>query len=218
MSPSVASAFTQKAPRPLVASSTKFSFPAPIQRQPPSVVKKAHAPSAICHSDVSFRPQPVVADACFCRRLHQETPRHFAEPADGYESLPHRSRTTLQRRRSARDRDSSFHGLADDATKASDAPLENYPDFTIERHLRNFRWKNSDDIARYREGLVKAYGTIALVKRAADWRTPPAPRQTVIDGIVAQCGQLAGSPGRIVPRAMKQCFAMIEPARVICIT
>jgi adenylate cyclase len=63
-------------------------------------------------------------------------------------------------------------GRAEEAAKARDVLLHQYPDFTIERHLRNFRWKNPDDIARYRDGLVKAgvpYGTIALVaKRAAD--------------------------------------------------
>jgi len=60
---------------------------------------------------------------------------------------------------------------AGEAAKASEVLLEHYPDFTVERHLRNFRWKNADDLAHYREGLVKAgvpYGTIALVKRAAD--------------------------------------------------
>jgi TolB-like protein/class 3 adenylate cyclase/Flp pilus assembly protein TadD len=61
---------------------------------------------------------------------------------------------------------------AEEAAKARDILLDRYPDFTIERHLRNFRWKNPQDIAQYREGLVKAgvpYGTIALVaKRAAD--------------------------------------------------
>ena len=54
---------------------------------------------------------------------------------------------------------------------ARDVLLEHYPDFTIEQHLRNFRWKQADDLAHYREGLVKAgvpYGKIALVKRAAD--------------------------------------------------
>ncbi len=58
-----------------------------------------------------------------------------------------------------------------EAATARDALLEQFPDFTVERHLRNFRWKNADDLAHYREGLVKAgvpYGTIALVKRAAD--------------------------------------------------
>jgi TolB-like protein/class 3 adenylate cyclase/Tfp pilus assembly protein PilF len=63
-------------------------------------------------------------------------------------------------------------GRAEEAAKACDVLLGQYPDFTVERHLRNFRWKNPDDVAHYREGLVKAgalYGTITLVpKRAAD--------------------------------------------------
>jgi adenylate cyclase len=59
-------------------------------------------------------------------------------------------------------------GRTEEAAQARDALLGNYPEFTIERHLR----KNADDLARYREGLVKAgvpYGKIELVaKRAAD--------------------------------------------------
>ena len=60
---------------------------------------------------------------------------------------------------------------AGEAAKASEVLLEHYPDFSVEQHLRNFRWKNADDLAHYREGLVKAgvpYGKIALVKRAAN--------------------------------------------------
>jgi adenylate cyclase len=63
-------------------------------------------------------------------------------------------------------------GRSEEATQACGILLGNYPDFTVERHLRNFFWKKADDIAHYREGLVKAgvpYGTITLVaKRAAD--------------------------------------------------
>jgi len=61
---------------------------------------------------------------------------------------------------------------AEEATKAAEALLGNYPNFTVERHLRNFHWRNPDDIAHYREGLLKAgapFGKIALVaKRTAD--------------------------------------------------
>jgi adenylate cyclase len=63
-------------------------------------------------------------------------------------------------------------GRTEEATRASDVLLGHYPAFTIERHLRNFRWKSQDDLAHYREGLVSAgapYGKIELVaKRAAD--------------------------------------------------
>jgi adenylate cyclase len=63
-------------------------------------------------------------------------------------------------------------GRAEEATKAREILLAHYPGFTVEQHLRNFRWKREDDIAHYREGLVKAgvpFGTITLVaKRAAD--------------------------------------------------
>ena len=34
--------------------------------------------------------------------------------------------------------------------------LGRYPGLTVEKHLRNFRWKNPADIAHYREGLSKA--------------------------------------------------------------
>ena len=63
-------------------------------------------------------------------------------------------------------------GRTEEATRASDVLLGHYPAFTIERHLRNFRWKSQDDLAHYREGLVSAgapYGKIELVaKRVAD--------------------------------------------------
>ncbi|WP_024510598.1 tetratricopeptide repeat protein [Bradyrhizobium sp. ARR65] len=66
-------------------------------------------------------------------------------------------------------------GRAEDATKAAGVLLKNYPGFTVERHLRNFRWKNPDDIAHYRDGLLKAgapFARLTLVesgpKRAAD--------------------------------------------------
>jgi len=45
--------------------------------------------------------------------------------------------------------------------------LSNYPTFTVERHLRNFRWKIAADVAHYREGLLKAgipYGRLTLVE------------------------------------------------------
>ncbi|MBV8924612.1 MAG: tetratricopeptide repeat protein [Bradyrhizobium sp.] len=63
-------------------------------------------------------------------------------------------------------------GRPEEAAQARDVLLGNYPDFTIERHLRNLHWKRADDLALYREGLVKAgvpYGKIELVaKRAGD--------------------------------------------------
>jgi adenylate cyclase len=47
-------------------------------------------------------------------------------------------------------------GRNEDAAKAAEALLGNFPGLTVERHLRNFRWKNPADIAHYREGLLKA--------------------------------------------------------------
>jgi adenylate cyclase len=63
----------------------------------------------------------------------------------------------------------------EEAAKAAEVLLKNYPGFTIERHLRNFHWKNPADIAHYRDGLLKAglpFARLTLVesgpKRAAD--------------------------------------------------
>jgi adenylate cyclase len=47
-------------------------------------------------------------------------------------------------------------GRTEEAAKAAEALLTSYPGLTVERHLRNFRWKARADIARYRDGLVKA--------------------------------------------------------------
>jgi adenylate cyclase len=47
-------------------------------------------------------------------------------------------------------------GRTEDAAKAADVLLSSYPGLTVERHLRNFRWKTPADIAHYRDGLLKA--------------------------------------------------------------
>jgi adenylate cyclase len=47
-------------------------------------------------------------------------------------------------------------GQAEEAAKATRTLLKAFPDVTVERHLRNFRWRNPADIAHYREGLLKA--------------------------------------------------------------
>jgi adenylate cyclase len=47
-------------------------------------------------------------------------------------------------------------GRCEEAAKATEVLLRCFPTLTVERHLKNFRWKSSDDIARYREGLLKA--------------------------------------------------------------
>jgi adenylate cyclase len=47
-------------------------------------------------------------------------------------------------------------GRTEEAARAVEVLLGNYPTFTVERHLRNFRWKNPADIAHYRDGLLKA--------------------------------------------------------------
>jgi adenylate cyclase len=67
-------------------------------------------------------------------------------------------------------------GQTEEAAEAADILLKAYPGFTVERHLRNFHWKNPADIGRYREGLLKAglpFARLTLVesgpKRAADF-------------------------------------------------
>ena len=44
----------------------------------------------------------------------------------------------------------------EEATKAAEVLLNHYPGLTVERHLKNFRWKMSADTAHYRDGLLKA--------------------------------------------------------------
>ena len=47
-------------------------------------------------------------------------------------------------------------GRTEEAAKAVEVLLSSFPGFTVERHLRNFRWKTPADIAHYRAGLLKA--------------------------------------------------------------
>lgn len=47
-------------------------------------------------------------------------------------------------------------GRTEEAAKAAEVLLRSYPGLTVERHLRNFRWKKPADIAHYREGLSRA--------------------------------------------------------------
>jgi adenylate cyclase len=44
----------------------------------------------------------------------------------------------------------------DEAAKAAEVLLSQYPGLTVERHLKNFRWKMPADTAHYRDGLLKA--------------------------------------------------------------
>src|SRR6202049_2693124 len=47
-------------------------------------------------------------------------------------------------------------GRSEEAAKATEVLLNSFPNLTVERHLKNFRWKTPADIAHYREGLLKA--------------------------------------------------------------
>jgi len=47
-------------------------------------------------------------------------------------------------------------GEAAQARDAVDALLEQHPWVTLDRHMKNIRWKKPDDIAHYRDGLIKA--------------------------------------------------------------
>ena len=47
-------------------------------------------------------------------------------------------------------------GRSEEAATAAEVLLTSFPSLTVERHLRNFRWKTPADIAHYREGLLKA--------------------------------------------------------------
>jgi len=61
-------------------------------------------------------------------------------------------------------------GRAEEAAKAAQVLLGNFPGLTVERHLRNFRWKTPEDIAHYRDGLLKAgvpFTKLTLVESAS---------------------------------------------------
>lgn len=47
-------------------------------------------------------------------------------------------------------------GQTEQAAKATRALLKAFPTVTVDRHLKNFRWRNPDDITHYRDGLLKA--------------------------------------------------------------
>jgi adenylate cyclase len=44
----------------------------------------------------------------------------------------------------------------EEAAKAVEVLLASFPNLTVERHLKNFRWKVQADTAHYRDGLLKA--------------------------------------------------------------
>jgi adenylate cyclase len=47
-------------------------------------------------------------------------------------------------------------GRTEEAAKAAEVLLAGFPGLTVERHLRNFRWRTPADTAHYRDGLLKA--------------------------------------------------------------
>jgi TolB-like protein/class 3 adenylate cyclase/TPR repeat protein len=47
-------------------------------------------------------------------------------------------------------------GRSEEAERATQALLNSYPGLTVEKHLRNFRWRELAELAHYREGLLKA--------------------------------------------------------------
>jgi len=47
-------------------------------------------------------------------------------------------------------------GRSEETPRATQVLLESYPGITVEKHLRNFHWKELADVAHYREGLLKA--------------------------------------------------------------
>lgn len=47
-------------------------------------------------------------------------------------------------------------GRTGEAAEATDVLMSNYPTLNVDRHLRNFHWKRAEDVAHYREGLLKA--------------------------------------------------------------
>jgi len=57
-------------------------------------------------------------------------------------------------------------GRSAEAAQATEVLLSNFPNLTVDKYLRNFRWKLASDVAHYREGLIKAgvpHGKLTLV-------------------------------------------------------
>ncbi|MCS3728483.1 adenylate/guanylate cyclase domain-containing protein [Bradyrhizobium betae] len=66
-------------------------------------------------------------------------------------------------------------GRIGEATEATGVLMGHHPALNVDRHLRNFHWKRPEDLAHYREGLLKAGVPLARltliqsdVKRAAE--------------------------------------------------
>ena len=66
-------------------------------------------------------------------------------------------------------------GRAEEASEAAAVLMDGHPNLTVERHLRNFHWRQASDLAHYRDGLLKAgvpFSKLSLVqtdaRRAAD--------------------------------------------------
>ena len=49
-------------------------------------------------------------------------------------------------------------GRTEEAAKAAEVLLSSFPGLTVERHLRNFRWKTPADVVHYRDGRLKPAG------------------------------------------------------------
>jgi adenylate cyclase len=65
-------------------------------------------------------------------------------------------------------------GRSGEAAKAAEVLQTGFPGLTVERHLKNFRWKVPADIAHYRDGLLKAgvpWNKAALAASAAGLKT-----------------------------------------------
>jgi adenylate cyclase len=61
-------------------------------------------------------------------------------------------------------------GRTEEAAKAAEVLLTSFPNLTVERHLRNFRWKSAADTTHYRDGLLKAgvpLSKLSLVERVS---------------------------------------------------
>jgi adenylate cyclase len=69
-------------------------------------------------------------------------------------------------------------GRNHEARQATETLLGLYPGLTAERHLKNFRWKLPEDVAHYREGLLKA-------------GVPPT-RLTLVDLTAKRAGECGG--------------------------
>src|SRR5665213_3932238 len=128
------------------------------KRRPPSSVSKARRLSKALRDNARCRPRPSSGNSSGASRpsAPESSSAGFWSPA----RLPRRVPVVRARLLAQR-------GRAEEAAQATKILLTSFPGLTVEKHLKNFRWKVAADTGHYREGLLKA-GVPSTQTTAAD--------------------------------------------------